>query len=57
VMWFYFSSVMDKLDRSLGLILLGILFLAGGWALEHTRRRLIASIGQDPMELEAGGEA
>ncbi len=34
VMWFYFASVMDKLDRSLGLIGLGILFLAGGWALE-----------------------
>jgi hypothetical protein len=57
VMWFYFSSVMDKLDRSLGLILLGILFLAGGWALEHTRRRLIAGMGQDPMELRTGGEA
>ena len=39
VMWFYFSSVMDKLDRSLGLIVLGVLFLAGGWALEFTRRQ------------------
>jgi uncharacterized membrane protein len=57
VMWFYFSSVMDKLDRSLGLIVLGILFLAGGWALEHTRRRLIARMAQDPMELGTGGEA
>ena len=44
VMWFYFSSVMDKLDRSLGLIVLGILFLAGGWALEYTRRRIVASM-------------
>jgi uncharacterized membrane protein len=43
VMWFYFSSVMDKLGRSLGLITLGILFLAGGWILERTRRRLVAS--------------
>ena len=43
VMWFYFSSVMDKLGRSLGLITLGILFLAGGWFLERTRRRLVAS--------------
>jgi uncharacterized membrane protein len=44
VMWFYFSSVMDKLGRSLGLIMLGILFLAGGWVLERTRRRLVASL-------------
>ena len=41
VMWFYFSSVMDKLGRSLGLIGLGILFLAGGWVLEQTRRKLV----------------
>ncbi|RXH57970.1 DUF2157 domain-containing protein [Granulicella sibirica] len=41
VAWFYFSSVMDKLNRSLGLIVLGVLFLAGGWALEQTRRRLV----------------
>ncbi len=33
VAWFYFSSVMDKLGRSLGLITLGVLFLAGGWLL------------------------
>jgi len=44
VMWFYFSSVMDKLGRSLGLIMLGVLFLAGGWLLERTRRRLISSL-------------
>lgn len=49
VVWFYFSSVMDKLGRSLGLIGLGILFLAGGWVLEQTRRRLVQSM--------AGGEA
>jgi uncharacterized membrane protein len=45
VMWFYFGNVMDKLDRSLGLIVLGMLFLAGGWALEHTRRRIVAGMG------------
>ena len=45
VMWFYFSDIMGKLDRSLGLILLGVLFLAGGWALEKARRRLVARIG------------
>ena len=44
VIWFYFSSVMDKLGRSLGLITLGVLFLAGGWLLERTRRRLVSSI-------------
>ncbi len=46
VMWFYFSDVMGKLDRSLGLIVLGVLFLAGGWALEKTRRRMVASIAE-----------
>jgi hypothetical protein len=33
---------MDKLGRSVSLIVLGLLVLAGGWALERTRRRLIA---------------
>jgi uncharacterized membrane protein len=42
VMWFYFSDIMGKLDRSLGLIGLGVLFLAGGWVLERMRRRLLA---------------
>lgn len=46
VMWFYFSDIMGKLDRSLGLIVLGALFLAGGWALEKTRRRMVASIAE-----------
>ena len=44
VFWFYFSSVMDKLDRSLGLIVLGVLFLGGGWVLERTRRRLVSGM-------------
>jgi uncharacterized membrane protein len=44
VMWFYFSSIMDKLGRSLGLIMLGVLFLAGGWLLETMRRKLVGSI-------------
>jgi uncharacterized membrane protein len=43
--WFYFSDIFDKVGRSLGLIGLGILFLAGGWALEKTRRRLVARMG------------
>ncbi len=41
---FYFSSVMDKLGRSLGLMGLGLLFLGGGWLLERTRRRLLGRI-------------
>jgi hypothetical protein len=44
VVWFYFSDIFDKLDRSLGLIGIGILFLAGGWALERTRRNLMAGM-------------
>ena len=51
VIWFYFSDIFDKLDRSLGLIGLGILFLAGGWALEKTRRRLVG--GMNNAELSA----
>jgi len=44
VLAFYFSSVMDKFGRSVSLMGLGVLFLAGGWLLEKTRRRLIAQI-------------
>ncbi len=33
--WFYFSDIFDKVGRSLGLIGLGVLFLAGGWALKR----------------------
>ena len=40
--WFYLSDIFDKVGRSLGLIGLGILFLAGGWVLEKTRRRLLS---------------
>ena len=52
VMWFYFSSVMGKLDRALGLIMLGVLFLAGGWLLERTRRLLVSnmSLTSNPNE-------
>ena len=41
VLAFYFSQVMDKLGRSASLVGFGLLFLAGGWALERVRRRLI----------------
>lgn len=41
VLSFYFSSMLDKLGRSLGLIGLGVLFIGGGWLLERARRRLV----------------
>jgi uncharacterized membrane protein len=51
VAWFYFSDLYDAMGRSLGLIGLGVLFLAGGWALEKTRRGLMAR-----MDLEAASK-
>jgi uncharacterized membrane protein len=42
VLFFYFDCFMDKLDRSASLLILGVLCLAGGYALERTRRRLVA---------------
>jgi uncharacterized membrane protein len=53
VVWFYFSNILDKFGRSLGLIGLGILFLAGGWALERMRRRLIAQMSPSTAATEA----
>jgi TRAP-type C4-dicarboxylate transport system permease small subunit len=44
--WFYYSDILDKFGRSLGLIGLGILFLAGGWALEKMRRKLLTRMGK-----------
>jgi len=48
VVAFYFSAVMDMLSRSASLIGFGVLFLAGGWALETTRRRLLERIRVSP---------
>ena len=50
--WFYFSDIFDKVGRSLGLIGLGILFLAGGWALEKMRRGLITRMGSKDVSTE-----
>ncbi|HET8759886.1 MAG TPA: DUF2157 domain-containing protein [Nitrospiria bacterium] len=47
VLTFYSSTVMDKLGRSASLIGLGLLFLLGGWAMEKTRRRLVARLAGD----------
>jgi uncharacterized membrane protein len=44
ILLFYFSSVMDKIGRSASLIGLGVLFLAGGWALEKVRRKLVSQM-------------
>jgi hypothetical protein len=52
--WFYFSDIFDQVGRSLGLIGMGILFLAGGWALEKTRRGVLARMGKkDDLAQEA----
>jgi hypothetical protein len=50
--WFYFSDIFDKMGRSLGLIGLGILFLAGGWALEKTRRGLMVRMGKKDVSTQ-----
>jgi len=44
VLTFYFSYVADAINRSLGLIVLGVIFLAGGWQLERLRRKLMRRI-------------
>jgi uncharacterized membrane protein len=44
IIFFFFSSVMDKLGRSASLLALGILFLAGGWYWEKLRRKLLARL-------------
>ncbi len=44
VLVFYFSNLMDKIDRATSLVGLGVLFLAGGWLLERIRRRLLARV-------------
>ena len=65
IVWFYFSDILDKRGRSLGLIGLGILFLVGGWLLERTRRRILAGMGKAappepapkvPAELKGGAQ-
>ncbi len=50
VLWFYWGDIMNKFDRSLALIGLGVLFLAGGWALEKMRRRILARMAASPLQ-------
>ena len=47
VLRFYFSTILDKLNRSLSLILLGVLFLGGGWLLEKLRRRMVGQVKKE----------
>ena len=44
IVFFFFSSVMDKLGRSASLMALGILFVGGGWYGEKLRRKLVAGL-------------
>jgi MFS family permease len=44
IIFFFFSSVMDKLGRSASLMALGILFVGGGWFGEKLRRKLVAGL-------------
>jgi hypothetical protein len=44
IIFFFFSSVMDKLGRSASLMALGILFVGGGWYGEKLRRKLVAGL-------------
>jgi uncharacterized membrane protein len=53
VLSFYFSTLLDKLGRSLSLMILGVIFLAGGWQLERLRRSLLGRIRSNA----AGGSA
>jgi uncharacterized membrane protein len=53
VLWFYFSHIYNDHERALGLIGLGVLFLAGGWALEKMRRRILARMAQTPHSVAA----
>jgi uncharacterized membrane protein len=44
VLTFYFSSVLDKLGRSMALMSAGLVLLLGGWFLEKARRGLVARV-------------
>jgi uncharacterized membrane protein len=48
ILFFYFDGFMGKLDRAASLLLLGAICLAGGYALEITRRRLVARMEPRP---------
>lgn len=45
VLFFYFDNLLDKLGRSVSLIGLGLLCLAGGYLLERVRKRMLVRAG------------
>jgi hypothetical protein len=56
VVWFYFSDIYSDKYRAVGLIGLGVLFLAGGWALEIARRRIMARMKPKPSPQPAAAD-
>ena len=44
LLFFYFASLYDRLDRAIGLVGVGLLLIGGGWWLERMRRRLLSRI-------------
>jgi hypothetical protein len=48
------SEIFDKLGRSVSLIVLGTLFLLGGWLLERWRRKLVERIRRQAPSLMNG---
>ena len=50
IVFFFFSSVMDKLGRSASLMALGILFVGGGWYGEKLRRKLVAGLASGGVQ-------
>jgi hypothetical protein len=50
IVFFFFSSVMDKLGRSASLMTLGVLFVGGGWYGEKLRRKLVAGLASGGVQ-------
>ena len=48
VLFFYIDGFMGKMDKSASLLILGVICLAGGYALERARRRLVARMEAAP---------
>ena len=44
LLFFYFASLYERLDRALGLVGVGLLLIGGGWWLERMRRQLLSRI-------------
>ena len=45
---FYFTEVIDRFDRSLSLLGLGLFFLLGGWGLNRLRQALLPTLPPNP---------